>query len=420
MSAKKINAAYRLFGSEEILSRLEALIAEKQGVLKEGYKEDGDIEFVHRMRVASRRLRRALSVFSGCFPKKSYNSWLLAVKKITGVLGGARDADVQIDFIRSIEKKTPEPSLNKGLERIVLRLSQKRLMYQRKIERSFAKIEASQTLEKMEASLKYSISKAKRENIDDHAPFVYKQAYDRITSLLTDMLTFEAYIYNPSLKEELHEMRKSTKFLRYEMEIFNNLFNGEIDEAISVVKKAQSYLGDIHDCDVWQDFLPNFIEEEKAFTQSYLGSLRGFKTLERGMLYLLKDRQKIRDELYSEFIEYWNKVRENAVFIKLRKVLEKYLPQEEKDKQNKGEEKPTQTKKTVNQQSVVKAEGTSTATRPTPKKTIATKKSVKKEVGNTVKKTPPKKTVSKKTMPKKTVKTTAKKSTTKTTVNKIE
>ena len=64
-----------------------------------GVKAGADSEYIHRMRVASRRLRAALPLFDTCFPEKKFRRWMQEIKKITNALGEARDADVQIGFL---------------------------------------------------------------------------------------------------------------------------------------------------------------------------------------------------------------------------------------------------------------------------------------------------------------------------------
>jgi CHAD domain-containing protein len=55
-----------------------------------------DIERVHDMRVATRRLRAALEVFEPCFGEPQYEETLEEVKAIADALGERRDADVAI------------------------------------------------------------------------------------------------------------------------------------------------------------------------------------------------------------------------------------------------------------------------------------------------------------------------------------
>jgi CHAD domain-containing protein len=55
-----------------------------------------DIERVHDMRVATRRLRAALEIFAPCFPSREHKDALTEVKAIADALGERRDADVTI------------------------------------------------------------------------------------------------------------------------------------------------------------------------------------------------------------------------------------------------------------------------------------------------------------------------------------
>lgn len=45
-------------------------------------------------------------------------------------------------------------------------------------------------------------------------------------------------------------------------------------------------LGDIHDCDVWLVFLPDFIKDEEARTYEYYGSAFPVAKLKPGITYL--------------------------------------------------------------------------------------------------------------------------------------
>ncbi len=74
----------------------------------EGTRAGDDIEALHDMRVASRRLRAALSVFGAAFPPKPFAVTEKEVARVTDALGAVRDADVQIEFIQSVEESAPE------------------------------------------------------------------------------------------------------------------------------------------------------------------------------------------------------------------------------------------------------------------------------------------------------------------------
>ena len=63
---------------------------------KTGASDGTDIEFVHDMRVASRRLRAAMDNFAECFEKESFKKYYKQIKTITRTMGSVRDLDVLI------------------------------------------------------------------------------------------------------------------------------------------------------------------------------------------------------------------------------------------------------------------------------------------------------------------------------------
>jgi CHAD domain-containing protein len=78
--------------------RARELAGEAEGVL-----DTSDIERVHDMRVATRRLRAALEVFQPCFPKKRFRTALKEVKALADALGERRDRDVHIAELAAFE-----------------------------------------------------------------------------------------------------------------------------------------------------------------------------------------------------------------------------------------------------------------------------------------------------------------------------
>lgn len=85
-----------------------------------------DIERVHDMRVASRRLRAALEVFHPCFPKRRSKAVLKEVKGLADALGGRRDADVAIEMLSSFAAATPHPD-RRGIASLVDELKSEQL-----------------------------------------------------------------------------------------------------------------------------------------------------------------------------------------------------------------------------------------------------------------------------------------------------
>jgi CHAD domain-containing protein len=87
----------------------------------DGVLDVEDIEPVHDMRVASRRLRAALEVFEPCFPRKRFRKALKRVKALADALGERRDRDVAIAFLEEVEDgvaSDDRAALAKTIERL--------------------------------------------------------------------------------------------------------------------------------------------------------------------------------------------------------------------------------------------------------------------------------------------------------------
>lgn len=73
-----------------------------------GVLDTSDIERVHDMRVASRRLRAVLEIFAPAFPRTEYEKVLREVKALADALGARRDPDVQLEALAGAEARMPK------------------------------------------------------------------------------------------------------------------------------------------------------------------------------------------------------------------------------------------------------------------------------------------------------------------------
>src|SRR4249920_3103396 len=96
--------AYAEAAAKVVSVRGAELAAHAEGVL-----DTGDIERVHDMRVATRRLRATLEIFEPCFPEKAYSQALTEVKRLADALGERRDRDVAIAALRNFNDQMAAP-----------------------------------------------------------------------------------------------------------------------------------------------------------------------------------------------------------------------------------------------------------------------------------------------------------------------
>ena len=88
--------------------------------------EGTDIEAVHDVRVASRRLRAAMDVGAACFRPKWYRPLHRAAKEITGALGEVRDRDVLLEALRADRQGAPLVE-HPGIDRLIERVERERV-----------------------------------------------------------------------------------------------------------------------------------------------------------------------------------------------------------------------------------------------------------------------------------------------------
>ncbi|HET9740456.1 MAG TPA: CHAD domain-containing protein [Solirubrobacteraceae bacterium] len=106
---------YALAGARIVHVRADELFSHGDEVL-----DTSDIERVHDMRVASRRLRAVLEIFEPVFPKGDFKTVLRDVKALADALGERRDPDVHIEAMEKLEaavQTANRPGIHALLER---------------------------------------------------------------------------------------------------------------------------------------------------------------------------------------------------------------------------------------------------------------------------------------------------------------
>jgi hypothetical protein len=116
---------------------MRALIAERWQAVWEAIPaalEGTDIEGVHDVRVASRRLRAAMDVAEPAFPGKWYKPLHRTAKEITGALGEVRDRDVLLEALRA-NRSAASLAEHPGIDRLIDRAECERAAARAEMER---------------------------------------------------------------------------------------------------------------------------------------------------------------------------------------------------------------------------------------------------------------------------------------------
>jgi CHAD domain-containing protein len=302
------------FGADILRKHLQDLRKEIDGV-----RNSDDIEAIHHMRVASRRLRAALPLFADCFHKKHVKKWTREIKKITTALGSARDTDVQLDLLKKVAVEAGPGRYQPGLRRLILRITQDRKALQAPILTALDRLDRDDFYAGMETELLLHLPDLYLDMPFPHN--LFERSADFIQKRLAIFLSYEPFVSHPELSAELHAMRIAAKGLRYTLENFAPLYPGELDAFLQPVKTTQELLGDIHDCDVWLLFIPKFIEEERERTLSYYGHANPFLPMLPGLSFFKKNRQQAREQKYTEFSHNWDSWKEMDLWNQLRHAI---------------------------------------------------------------------------------------------------
>ena len=116
-------------------------------------------------------------------------------------------------------------------------------------------------------------------------------------------------------------MRIAAKKLRYSLEVFSDLYNHETDFALDIARQSQEILGQIHDADVWINYLPNFTNNEQNKISNFYGYDSPFSRLSPGIDFLMENRTQERQKLYKKFLNLWRKWKLKESWLNLRKVI---------------------------------------------------------------------------------------------------
>ncbi|MCX7010079.1 MAG: CHAD domain-containing protein, partial [Kiritimatiellaeota bacterium] len=319
-----MDTGYRLLAARYIRRQAKQLAEQLDGL-----RAAEDIEFVHRARVATRRLRAALRMFDGCFARKQLRRWRKAIRRTTARLGSARDRDVQIELLCGALSTLNARECFPAISRILVRLERDRERLQRKVVKAVDRLEAKGVLREMRRATKAILREAAvpaaaeprdvqtpaaYAQTERHilrqldAPEVYAQTGRHILRQVDELLEHQDSLANPDERERHHAMRIATKRLRYTLEIARPVYPGRLEETVEAIKRVQSLLGDVHDCDVWAEHLDAFAANERRRLTTLFGHAGRLVRLQPGIEYLRRDRRCHRQEVFGQLVAYWDEL----------------------------------------------------------------------------------------------------------------
>ena len=298
-----IDRSYQLFAARYVRKQLKQLNEQLDGI-----RQEDNIEYIHRARVASRRLRTALRMFRDCFDRKIVKDWRKEVRRLTTGLGEARDRDVQTEFICDVLFGIPDKVYYPGIARLLVKLQLERESLQPRVVKAVDRFEKSSVSSRIGTATKRLADDIDKESAVEPSEFILRQTARHIKSKLEEVLDYESCLADPEDQERHHAMRIAAKAMRYTLEICKPVYGNQLDDFISTAKEVQRLLGDIHDCDVWVEDLDELLKEERQRIIKCFGHEEPLQRLKVGIDYLSNDRKARRCELFEKLVQYWEEV----------------------------------------------------------------------------------------------------------------
>ncbi len=240
--------------------------------------KDKDPEALHQMRVGMRRLRTAITGFERAIapPKVARPD---QIGKIARKLGKLRDLDVLLDTLENQYLPTLPTSEQKALKKVLANLHKQR----------------QHSLEIVQETLHDKPYQTLNQGLQDwleepsYSSFSQLAILDILPNLLlplvSQLLLHPAWLAGVKIEngeveinldmspesvmeilsnpdEDLHNLRKQAKGVRYQMELFAEFYNSNYQDYLKGIKDIQGILGQVQDSFVLEEFLSNILKSD--------------------------------------------------------------------------------------------------------------------------------------------------------------
>jgi len=244
---------------ESAVRRMAVAMLEQAELNVEGTIADIDTEFLHHYRVNLRKLRSLLGLLKKAMPPTMIDTLKPKLSFMAGKTNKLRDLDVFLLDQDRYRAMLP-PEFNTGLDELYAVIEKQR----RQEKRSVAKYFSS---EDYTSNMTYCLSELSKDSTFEHSisskpvlTVVKKLLLKRYQKMQLIVASF--HIETPD--EDIHNLRKEFKKLRYLIEFFMDVLPKKgTKKLLSDVKKVQTVLGGFNDLCVQIEFLTAHMDDSK-------------------------------------------------------------------------------------------------------------------------------------------------------------
>ena len=295
-----------LWAAEVLRVRLEEVVNLRGAAL-----DFSDIEGVHDMRVATRRLRSAVRDFEPLLKKRLPKKVRKDLKRVSDALGAVRDQDVAIEFLEKLPDETAADSIKGGIGAFLKERNERRDAARLNLTESIS----AEKLDDLQKRFARAIDKMAHRRKSKRAVSFNEAGRAAVAEGLENLFGLGAHLYHPYNVAELHEMRIAAKRLRYAIELFVHCWGDSTAPFAEEIARMQSFLGEAHDCDVWIEDLGKRLkhEPENAATE---------ESEYRAAVWLLSEFVKKRGKEYRSALQLWSEWEINHFAEKMRTIIQ--------------------------------------------------------------------------------------------------
>lgn len=220
-----------------------------------------DLDAIHDLRVASRRVRECLVLFRPCYYEDDYTQLGGSLRRLTKRLGAIRNTDETLLFMEEIAEELAPPC-SQAHAGLLEHLRQDREVEARRLGR-FLRKSHRQSLATFFRKFCHTPDLFGHAGID---PFMPVRRYVRNALLVTLAETAPLVVAArcESDSQAHHRWRIAVKKLRYRVEVIAPVVKSPLDKQLLQLKRYQELLGNLHDLDIYRALVESLVTEGEA------------------------------------------------------------------------------------------------------------------------------------------------------------
>jgi CHAD domain-containing protein len=223
-----------------------------------GTRAGEDIEELHDMRVATRRMRAALRVFGTYLKARAVRPYVVGLRRTARALGAVRDLDVFMHKAR-IYLETLPPEQGQDLDPLLAMWQAEREQAREEMLTYLDGAKYRDFVQGFQLFLERPGAGARKMKGFPPEPTEMRHvAPQLIYARWAGVQAFDRLLDGASVAV-LHALRIECKRLRYTLEFFREVLGAEAKEVIAEVVQLQDHLGNLNDADVANALLSEFL-----------------------------------------------------------------------------------------------------------------------------------------------------------------